>query len=434
MARERNKYKSFTGFSKLDRCKRLQKLEEEGFICNDDSGLIQSNGLLDFSLADNFIENAIGYYSMPLGIAVNFVIDGKEMTIPMAIEETSVIAAASKTAKWIKTHGKIETQTLGKLAIGQVQISKLQDTKKFNNTLLHHKNELIDKANSNIAASMFKRGGGVKDLKIRNIKRPDGRVMGVVHILIETCDAMGANIINQICEFFKNPIEEITDEKVNLCILSNLNDKKLTRATITLDDIDPVLGNAIAEASLFAELDPYRAVTNNKGVLNAIDAVVIATGNDWRAVEAGIHAYAAAKGRYQSITKWTYQNAQLFGTLEVPISVGIVGGITNLHPMAQLCLKILNVNSAEKLARIIAAIGLVQNLGALRALTTEGITHGHLRLHINNFCCAVNATEKEKHLLKNALEKILVERKYITHNDARNILKVIREKKGNCND
>ncbi len=426
MSSESYRLKEFSGFSKLDRKQRLKVLLQLGFISDHHCAQIQSNQMLDFSHAENFIENAIGYYALPLGVAVGFVIDDEDVIVPMAIEETSVVAAASKTAIWIRDNGRIETKSEGKLSIGQLQIAKLKDPKKFDVLLEKNKKALIEDLNKGIASSMVKRSGGVKDLYVRKIKRPDKGIMGVIHILVDTCDAMGANIVNQICESIKNPIENLTGEKINICILSNMNDQKLTQAKIILEGIDPILGNSIAEASLFAEIDPYRAATNNKGACNAMDAVLIATGNDWRAVESGVHAYAVQKGRYQAITKWNYTDGLLTGVLKAPINVGIIGGITNLHPTALACLDILKATSAERLAQIVAAVGLVQNLAALRALTTDGITCGHMKLHIDNLCCSVKASQMERASLKKLLEKILKKNKSISHKDVKNALEEIR--------
>lgn len=419
----------YEGFSKLNREQRIEHLIRLGHLEQSEAEHFIAQKLLPFELADKMIENTIGYYHLPLGIAVNFVIDNHEYVIPMSVEETSIVAAASKTAKWIRTHGKIITETLGHLAIGQIQLAKVKNFPAFEAIINQNKKSLIEEANHRIAGSMTKRGGGVKEFVIRRISRKDGHEMAVVHVMVKTCDAMGANLINQICEYLKAPIQALTGETVNLCILSNLTDEKLTRATIIIDDIESNLGMAIQEASLFAYLDPYRAATNNKGVLNGMDAVAIATGNDWRALEAGIHAYAARKGNYSSITRWEMRDKQLIGVLEAPINIATVGGVTRIHPTAALCLKLLRVHSADKLARIIAAVGLVQNLGALRALSTEGIVHGHMRLHITNLCLAAGASAVEIEQLKPSLVQHLRTHKRITVNDVNDYLIQLRQSK-----
>jgi hydroxymethylglutaryl-CoA reductase len=237
---------------------------------------------------------------------------------------------------------------------------------------------------------------------------------------------MGANIINQVCEFLKPYIEELTGEKVSMCILSNLVDSRLTRAQVVMEGLEPELMERIEEASLFAELDPYRAATNNKGVLNGIDPILIATGNDWRAVEAGVHAYATRLGQYRSITKWRRIESRLVGTFEAPVILGVVGGVTTLHPTARMCLKMIKVNSAEELSRICAAVGLVQNLGALRALTTVGIIEGHMKLHIKNLTLGAGAEEREVPYVQKRLEEILSLRKRISLSNAIEVLKELR--------
>jgi hydroxymethylglutaryl-CoA reductase len=415
------------GFSKLTREQRAQRLIDHEYLAVSELTLLSRASGLSLDLAEQFIENLIGTYPLPLGIAVNFVIDGKEYVIPMAIEETSVIAAASKNAKWVATEGRITTKTLSKLSTGQIVLPSVKDLELITSKLYEHKQELIDQANKTVAINMVARGGGVKDIVIRSIQRADGLHMVVIHMMIDTCDTMGANFINQVCEFLKPTIEKITSQKVGMCILSNLADHKITQAKVMIHNVDPVLGNAIQEGSLFAELDPYRAATQNKGIMNAIDAILLATGNDWRAVEAGVHGYASRSGTYRPISHWTMQERTLHGILEAPIVVGIVGGVTQLHPIAKICLKLLNVAKAEDLARIIAAVGLVQNLAALRALVTEGITRGHMKLHVKNLALSSGATKDELPILKEELMQRLSEKNRITGKDAREILNKIRQ-------
>ncbi len=426
--KNKTKKSPFDGFSKLNLEQRLKRLITTKYI----NQIIVTQLLshhLDHHLAENLIENAIGYYQIPLGVAVNFRIDEKDYVIPMAVEETSIIAAASKTAKWVKHNGKIITKTLGELAIGQIQIAKIKgDIDSFKCIIDSNKQDLISDANMHITESMIKRGGGVKDMNVRTFPRGDGYHMGIIHVMINTCDAMGANFINQICEYLRAPIEKITQEKVTMCILSNLNDRKLVHAEIIIEDIDPNLAEGIAEASMFAEFDPYRAATNNKGVMNGMDAVVVATGNDWRAVEAGVHAYAARDGKYRPITCWSKQGKALVGIIKAPINVGIVGGVTQNHPTAKISLQMLGVKTASELSRIIAAVGLIQNLGALRALTTEGIVKGHMKLHIANLCLAASASPQEIKKLKPKLEKQLIINKRISQSDVVILLNKLRQK------
>lgn len=416
-----------SGFSKLNRDQRLQKLVNMGVLTHEDINYLNQAthpDLIDRS--EKFIENVIGCFSLPLGVATYFKIDGRDYTIPMAVEETSIVAAASATAKWLREAGEITSQTLGSQCIGQIQISKVRDYNKFDYCIKQHTPDFIHLVNKELIPGLVQRGGGLQDIIIRKINRPDGYTMAVLHVILDTVDAMGANITNQVCEFLREPIESLTGECVTLCILSNLSDTKLTQANIIIPNIDPLLGENIAEAALFAELDPYRAATHNKGVLNGMDPVVIATGNDWRAVEAGVHAYAARSGQYRPITSWKMQGKDLIGSLTAPISVGTVGGVTRLHPTAQLCLRILGIEKTEELSRIIAAVGLVQNLAALKALVTQGIVQGHMRLHINNLLLAAGANTQESQVLYGELEGILKESKKITASEVARALASLR--------
>lgn len=415
----------FQGFSKLSKEERFKRLIEFGALNQEDVEYLKGGGIQDTSLAEKLIENVIGYFQLPLGVATNFCIDGEDYIIPLAVEETSIIAALSKTAKWVKQHGEIHTFVKGDCIIGQIQIAKVNDFLKFEKIILENKHFLIEKANKEVAFSMVQRGGGVVNLEVRKIPRYEGEMV-VIHVGMNTCDAMGANIINQVLEFLKEPIEQMTGEKVTMCILSNLNDNKLTTATVRINNVLPELGERLQEASLFAEVDPYRAATHNKGVMNGIDPVLIATGNDWRAVEAGIHAYAARKGRYQAITKWRYEDGILKGELTAPLIVGTIGGVTSLHPTAKMCLKMLNVNSANQLSRILAAVGLLQNLGALKALCTEGIIQGHMKLHIDNLLLVAGATECEMPMLKERLQISLKTNKRVSLHHAWELLTEIR--------
>ena len=417
----------FRGFSKLSREERFQRLLLLGALTPNDVSFLKQGGIKDLNLADKLIENVIGYFQLPLGVAPNFNIDGRDYVIPLAVEETSIIAALSKSAKWVRQHGEIKTWIDGECILGQIQLAQIKDFKRFTQIFNGNRAWLIDKANKDVAANMVKRGGGVTDLQLRHLKREDGRDMGVIHLMMNSCNAMGANIINQVLEYLKGPIEQITGEEVTMCILSNLNDQKLTSAQVILRNIDPELGNKLQEASLFAEMDPYRAATHNKGVMNGIDPVLIATGNDWRAVEAGIHAYAARSGQYQAITQWRYKNGVLTGSFTAPLIVGTVGGVTALHPTAKMCLRMMNISSSNHLSQIIAAVGLVQNLGALKALCTEGIIQGHMKLHIDNMLLVAGANENEMPVLKERLQEWLDLHKRVSLNNAHDLLAEIRQ-------
>lgn len=427
MSLAKNAGELFAGFSKLTREQRFQRLLDLGAMTPTDVAFLRQGGLQDAHLADQLIENVIGYFQLPLGVATNFHIDGRDYVIPMAVEETSIIAALSKTAKWIRTHGEITTYVSGNCIIGQIQLANVANFSKFAAIFEENKQFLIEKANEDVAASMVKRGGGVASLQLRRLLRPDGGDMAVIHLTMDSCDAMGANIINQVLEYLKTPIEHLTGECVTMCILSNLNDQKLTTAKISIRDVDPQLGVRLQEASIFAETDPYRAATHNKGVMNGMDPLLIATGNDWRAVEAGVHAYAARDGSYQAISRWRYADGILTGELTAPIIVGTVGGVTSLHPTANLCLRMLNIESANELSQIVAAVGLVQNLGAIKALCTEGIIQGHMKLHLDNLLLVAGATPQEAPVLKEHLQQWLITHKRVSLSHASELLAQIRQ-------
>jgi hydroxymethylglutaryl-CoA reductase len=426
MALNQSSNELFSGFSKLSRKERFSRLIAMGALTAGDVKHLSTSNNLAPELAEKFIENVIGYFQLPLGVATNFRIDGQDYIIPMAVEETSIIAALSKTAKWIRHQGDITTRITGDTSIGQIQIARVNNFENLQAVIERNRDFLIEQANEQVAHGLVRRGGGVRALQLRKLTRPDGQLMAVIHVHVDCVDAMGANIINQVCEFLKSPIENLTHETITMCILSNLNDTKLAHAEVILRDVEPILGERLQEASLFAQTDPYRAATHNKGVLNGIDPILIATGNDWRAVEAGIHAYACRDGQYRSITQWRMEDGNLIGTFSAPLAVGTVGGVTALHPTAQMCLRMLGVEHSDDLARIVAAVGLVQNLGALRALTTEGIIQGHMKLHIDNLTLSAGASADEIPLLKKRLEELLAIRKRITLSNAIDILKELR--------
>jgi hydroxymethylglutaryl-CoA reductase len=417
----------FSGFSKLSREERLERLKTMSHLSDEDLEVLDGTLPFRLDLAEHFIENLIGYFPVPLGLAAYFRIDGRDVPIPMAIEETSVVAACSATAKWIRNHdgGEIVTSTSGRLIIGQIQFPRVDSSDGVLRVIRDKEEELISIANS-VVPGLVARGGGVKSLQVRRLPREDGGEMLVLHVHMDPCDAMGANLINQVCEALKPFLAAWTGEKIGLCILSNLVDTFLTRAEVRIPGIDPEIGRGIEEASIFAETDPYRATTHNKGVMNGIDPVLIATGNDWRAVEAGLHAYCSRSGKYQPVTKWRMEGKTLVGRFEAPLVVGTVGGVTKLHPTAQVCLRILGVKHSHELSRIIAAVGLVQNLGALRALSTVGIVKGHMSLHATNLAIAAGAQPSEMAVLREKLLGALKIEKTITMTRARELLDVLR--------
>jgi len=339
--------------------------------------------------ADHMVENVIGTFALPLGVAQNFIINGREVLIPMAIEEPSVVAGASYMAKLAQAGGGFQAEAGQSLMIGQMQILDCPDNKAAKRALLARRVEILSEAAA-VDPTLVKLGGGPKDLEVREITASPIGAFLVLHLIVDVRDAMGANAVNTALERLTPLVEQITGGRVLLRILSNLADKRLARASVCI----PVsalafegfsgeqVRDGIISAWAFASADPYRAATHNKGTMNGIDAVVIATGNDWRAVEAGAHAYAARSRRYTSLSTWGRNEAgDLTGSLEMPMAVGIVGGVTRAHPGAQAALKLMGVKTAGELAEIIVSVGLAQNLAALRALATEGIQRGHMDLH-----------------------------------------------------
>jgi len=349
--------------------------------------------------ADHMIENAIGIYALPLGVGVNFLINGRDHLIPMAIEEPSVVAAVSNSAKVIREGGGFSTSSSAPIMIGQVQLLDLTDVWEAAALIQGEKDALLDVLNDP-SLTIVKRGGGAKDLETRPFETTPVGAMLVVHILIDVRDAMGANIVNTMCERLAPLLENLTGGRVNLRILSNYSDHRTASAAClvpaaaldTADYSGTEVVKRIVEAAALAEVDPYRAATHNKGVMNGIDAAAIATGNDWRAIEAGAHAYASRSGRYTSMTQWWQDaNGDLQGSITLPMAVGTVGGATKAHPTARSNMKVLEVENASQLAEILVCVGLAQNLGALRALATEGIQRGHMSMHARQLAMAAGA-------------------------------------------
>ncbi len=362
-----------------------------------------SDSGLSLSQANLMIENVIGRYSLPFALATNFCVNSRDCLIPMVIEEPSVVAACSYAAKLFRETGGFSASSDESVMIGQLQVLELPDLERAGTRLLAHKDEILRAVNET-GGSIAARGGGALDLEVRYFPSTEVGDMLVVHLLYDTRDAMGANAINSALETIAPLIERISGGRVNLRILSNLCDRRLARASGMIPasalETDAATGeqvvDAIVEAAVFAEIDPYRAATHNKGIMNGIDALMLATGNDWRAVEAGAHAYAARDGRYTSLTRWRKDDAgNLHGGIEVPLATGIVGGATRVHGGAQVALKILGVRSARELAAVAAAVGLAQNFAAMRALATDGIQTGHMRLHARQLALAAGAAEAD---------------------------------------
>ena len=395
---------SFSGFYKLSPQERLAAVVKETGISEEDAKKIAEPSLpvelADKELADKMVENVIGTYTLPMGVALNFIINGKDVIIPMVTEEPSVIAAASNSDKMARMTGGFTTSFTGPIMIAQVQIVDVPAPEFAKSAILQHKEDIRKICNDKDPV-LVKFGGGFHDLDVRIIETKAG-TMVILHLLVNVGDAMGANAVNSMAEAVAPYVEQITGGKVYLRILSNLATYRLARASAVYKKEslsktgDPVEGaqivDKILEAYAFAAADPYRAATHNKGIMNGITAAVLATGNDTRAIESGAHSYAAIKGKYSSLTVWEKDaNGDLVGTIEVPMAVGLVGGATKTHPGAQAAVKILGVKTAAELAQIYAAVGLAQNLAAIKALATEGIQRGHMKLHARTVAASVGA-------------------------------------------
>jgi hydroxymethylglutaryl-CoA reductase len=417
------------GFYNLPLGERLDKLAEAAGLTPDDLAAFRTPGGLTVDQADHMVENAVGTHALPLGIGLNFVVNGREVLVPMVIEEPSVVAGASFMAKLARAAGGFQAEASAPEMIGQMQVLDVPDLPLARLALLEQKANLLAEADA-IDPVLKKLGGGARDLEVRIIEDSPIGAFLVVHLIYDVRDAMGANAVNTACERLAAHIEAITGGRVHLRILSNLADRRLARARCLIPanelaftvgaGLVPTQGDhtvraantggtpvrdgkgrpytgeqvrdGIIEAWAFAAADPYRAATHNKGIMNGVDAVVIASGNDWRAIEAGAHAYAARSGRYTSLSTWGQDTeGNLVGTLEMPMAVGIVGGATKVHPTARAALKLMGVKTAAELAEIIVSVGLAQNLAALRALATEGIQRGHMSLHARQVAIAAGA-------------------------------------------
>lgn len=400
---ERRPTSRISGFYRMSMDQRLECLLEHGIIDADDVRVLRErDGGLDHETANKMVENCVGTFELPLGLGLNFMINGNDYVVPMAVEEPSVIAAVSHCAKIVRQSGGFESECTSNVMIGQVQVVGCSDFEAAKNAILAHRSELVELANS-FEPNMVARGGGAKDIEVRLLDGGDYRKMLVVHLLIDAVDAMGANLINTMAEGIAPRVEELTGGEVFLRILSNLADKRLVRSRCEIPFSELAwkgyggreVAEGIAYASQFAETDPYRATTHNKGIMNGISSVCIATGNDWRAVEAGCHAYCCRDGQYRPMAVWYIEDECLVGELEVPMQVGTVGGPIRLHPTVQLAHRVLRVDTAAELAEVIGAVGLAQNLGALKALATEGIQRGHMSLHARSVAATAGATSDE---------------------------------------
>ena len=405
-----NQLSLISGFYKLMPKKRLELVKEFADLTDEEVALLQNTGSLPLDLADRMIENVVGAIPMPLGIAVNFLINERDYLIPMAIEEPSVVAAASYAAKMARDGGGFYTSSTLPIMIGQIQMVGVKDPYAAKIRIIEAKEEILKKANDQDPV-LVSAGGGARDLDAKIIHTTQGQML-IAELHVDCRDAMGANAVNTMAEAVAPIIERITGGRVCLRIISNLATKRLARAWCTVPK-EAVGGeevvDGIVNAYAFAAADPYRAATHNKGILNGIIAVIIATCNDHRAIEAGAHAYAAKDGRYTTLSTWEKnESGDLVGSIELPMAVGLIGGAVRTHPIAKIAIKILGVKTANEFAEVLAAVGLAQNLAALRALAHEGIQRGHMSLHARNIAVMAGATGEQIDLVA---EKMVQERK-----------------------
>jgi len=388
------------GFYRMQRGERLARLAAAAGIREGDVATLLDPNPLPFEKANHMVENAIGVIALPLGVGLNFLINGREYLVPMAVEEASVVAAASHAARLVRDSGGFGAEADPSIMIAQIQLVKVPDMGAAVGRIAAATAQLIAAANA-VHPNMVKRGGGARAIEVRPLPDTACGPMLVVHLLVEVGDAMGANAVNTIAEALAPSLEELTAGQVRLRILSNLADERLARATCRIEtrllQSGTLSGREVAEriveAWAFAAADPYRAATHNKGIMNGIDAVAIATGNDWRGIEAGAHAYAARNGRYSSLSDWRIEEDRLVGSIELPLAVGTVGGNLECNPRIQFSLRLLGVRSARELASVMAAVGLGQNFAAMRALVTHGIQRGHMSLHARGLAVAAGAPE-----------------------------------------
>lgn len=390
-----NKTSKISGFYKKSIDERVELISSITSLTDEErSALFKA---MEKGLADRMIENVIGTFTLPLGIALNFRVNNEDVLIPMAIEESSVVAAASKAAKIARKHGGFRTESTDPIMIGQIQILNVDDITTASEKILQEKNKLLTVANAQDKI-LTDLGGGAKDLAVRILNSSLGKMI-VVHLYVDVRDAMGANAVNTMVEALAPVIEEISGGHVRLKILSNLADQRLVTARAIFDK-DLIGGKNVVDAFLesveLAKIDPYRAATHNKGIMNGIDAVILATGNDFRAIEAGAHAYAARNGQYTSLTNyWKDERGNLVGEIKIPLALGIVGGAGSIHPTAQLSKKIMRISSAQQLSELVASVGLAQNFAAVLALSTVGIQKGHMSLHAKNIAMMAGANESD---------------------------------------
>ena len=424
-----------SGFYKLTLEERLRHVAAFGELTPTEMDVLRGTDLDRLAQADKMIENVAGLFHLPAAFAANFRIDGTDRIIPMVIEEASVVAAASHAAKLLRGQEGITTHATAPLMIGQIQLCDVGDMDAARAALAQAADRLVALANDG-QPRLVARGGGARELTVRSFEETAIGPMLVVHLLVDVCDAMGANLVNGMVETLAPECEELSGGQAYLRILSNLADRRLVTANgrVPIADLArPVLGfsgeevaDRVVRASVFAEVDPYRATTHNKGIMNGVDAFLLATGQDWRAVEAGAHAYASLDGGYSGLAKWHREGDELVGTITLPMQVGVVGGVVRVHPVVQVLLKVLGVDSANGVARVGAAVGLAQNLAAILALATEGIQRGHMSLHARNIAAAAGAKGHE-------IDRIvaeMIQRRTISQDAARSILDETKRETG----
>lgn len=416
------KTSSYSGFYKLSVEERLEKVSSFASLSGEDIEAISNSEVLDIATSDKMIENVIGRFTIPMGVALNFKINDKDYIIPMATEEASVVAAASNAARLTRESGGFYASNTGSIMIAQIQLTDVKDVEYTRMRIYENKDKIIEICNKQDPV-LVKFGGGAVDIDVRVVNSKISGPMVILHLKVNTLDAMGANAVNTMAEAVAPFIEEITGGSVYLRILSNLAVERLVRARtkITKEALggEEVVDKIIA-AYAFAEADPFRATTHNKGIMNGISAVVLATGNDTRAIESGAHAYASLTGSYKPLTTWEKtEEGDLVGTIEIPLALGLVGGATKIHPTAKAAVNILGVESATELGEIVASVGLAQNLAAIRALATEGIQKGHMSLHARNIASVAGAKGEE---LDEVVRK-MIEDKNINVEYAKSLLK-----------
>jgi len=414
-----------SGFHKMSLQERVQVLKDFADLSDQDVALLGKSAVLGLETAERMIENVIGTFELPLGLVPNMAVNGRDILVPLAVEESSVVAALANAAKMARSGGGFFTSSSGPIMIAQIQAVGLTDPFAAKLKILERRDEILALANEQDPV-LVKLGGGCQDIEVRVLDSAAGPMV-VTHILVDTRDAMGANAVNTMAEALAPHIEGWTGGRVFLRILSNLADRRLARARclVKKDAIPPgpEVIDGIVTAWAFADADPYRAATHNKGIMNGVSALVVATGNDFRAIEAGAHSFAARTGRYRSLTKWEKnQDGDLVGSIEMPLAVGLVGGATVIHPLAKLVVKILGVKTARELAEIGAAVGLCQNLAALRVLSAEGVQRGHMSLHAKNIAVMAGARDQEI----DEVARRLVEEGKVRVDRAEAILKEIR--------